>query len=287
MGNPLVSVLMTAYNRERYIADAIESVLASTLKDFELIIVDDGSSDKTVSIARDYEAKDPRIKVYINEKNLGDYFNRNKAASYAKGKYLKYVDSDDMVYPHGLEVFVNSMEKYPDAALGISSKNCIPLTPFPIGLTPQQAYQKHFFEYGFLDFGPTGVIVRRDIFEKHGGFSGKRYVGDQELWFKLAARYPVVEVAPSLIFWRQHEGQEYKAGLEGIDKGYFMMNLPLLEETLSDPACPLSKEQKDSILKLRRKQYMRTLVKHVIKTRELKKAMQSYSTLKLSLKDIF
>ena len=90
---PLVSVLMTAYNREKYIAEAIESVLASTYSNLELIIVDDCSKDNTLQIATNYQAKDDRIKVYKNEKNLGDYPNRNKAASYAKGKYLKYVDS--------------------------------------------------------------------------------------------------------------------------------------------------------------------------------------------------
>jgi glycosyltransferase involved in cell wall biosynthesis len=73
---PLVSVLMTAYNREKYIADAISSVLNSTYKNFELIIVDDGSKDATVQIAKQFEAKDERVTVYQNEKNLGDYNNR-------------------------------------------------------------------------------------------------------------------------------------------------------------------------------------------------------------------
>ena len=84
------SVLMTAYNRELYIAEAIESVLASTYQDFELIIVDDGSKDKTVAIAKKYESKDSRVKVFVNEQNLGDYPNRNKAASFASGKDIKH-----------------------------------------------------------------------------------------------------------------------------------------------------------------------------------------------------
>ena len=88
-----ISVLMTAFNREKYIGEAIESVLASTFKDFELIIVDDCSSDKTVEIAKNYENLDKRVKVFLNEKNLGDYSNRNKAASLANGKYIKYVDA--------------------------------------------------------------------------------------------------------------------------------------------------------------------------------------------------
>src|SRR5260370_37746092 len=93
---PLVSVLMTAYNREKYIAQAIESVLASTYTNFELIIVDDRSTDYSVEIARGYERKDKRVRVHVNEKNLGDYPNRNKAASYAVGKYIRYLDSDDV-----------------------------------------------------------------------------------------------------------------------------------------------------------------------------------------------
>ncbi len=84
---PLVSVLMTPYNREQYLPEAIESVLDSCYKNFELIIVDDNSNDGTLNIAKAYETKDKRIKVYVNENHLGDYANRNQAASYAGGKY--------------------------------------------------------------------------------------------------------------------------------------------------------------------------------------------------------
>ena len=111
---PLVSVLMTAYNREKYIAEAIESVLASTYTHFELIIVDDRSADQTVSIAKEYETRDQRIKVYVNEENLGQFPNRNKAATYARGKYIKYLDSDDRLYDFSLDYCVNMMEKNPE-----------------------------------------------------------------------------------------------------------------------------------------------------------------------------
>src|ERR1700730_17371732 len=102
MAEVFVSLLMTAYNREKYIGQAIESVIASTFQNWELIIVDDGSKDKTVELAREYERSDSRIKVYLNEKNLGDYPNRNQAASYARGKYIKYIDADDSLYYWGL-----------------------------------------------------------------------------------------------------------------------------------------------------------------------------------------
>ena len=91
MNSPIISVLMTTYNREKYVGAAIESVLKSSFKDFELVVVDDRSKDKTVDIVREWQAKDDRVKLFINEQNLGDYPNRNQAAAHATGKYLKYV----------------------------------------------------------------------------------------------------------------------------------------------------------------------------------------------------
>ena len=88
MNSPAISVLMTTYNREKYVGEAIESVLNSTFKNFELVIVDDRSKDQTVEIVRNWQAKDDRVKRYINEQNLGDYPNRNQAAAHATGKYL-------------------------------------------------------------------------------------------------------------------------------------------------------------------------------------------------------
>ena len=86
MINPKISILTTVYNREKYLVACMDSVLASSYQDWELIIVDDVSTDTSLAIAKSYEKKDARIKVYVNDKNLGDYPNRNKAASYAKGQ---------------------------------------------------------------------------------------------------------------------------------------------------------------------------------------------------------
>src|SRR5262249_30288951 len=101
---PPVSVVMTAYNREDLIAASIDSVLAQTFADFELVIVDDCSSDGTAEIARAYERTDARVRVVVNEQNLGDYPNRNRAASLVRGSLFKYHDSDDLMYPHCLAV---------------------------------------------------------------------------------------------------------------------------------------------------------------------------------------
>jgi glycosyltransferase involved in cell wall biosynthesis len=245
---PLVSVLMTAYNRENFIPAAIESVLSSSYTNWELVITDDGSKDATVRIANEYAQKDSRIKVYINENNLGDYPNRNRAASYAHGKYLKYLDSDDMLYRHGLEVFVRFMEEDPTAAMGICYRKNITHRPFPWVMPPEESLRHHFFTEGFLDCGPTGTIIRRDAFEAVGGFSGKRMIGDLEFGLKVAGRYPVMLVPPALVFWRSHGDQEFFTGING--NMYATMTGTMLKEQfdgLSDNV--FTKEEQGKVLR--------------------------------------
>src|SRR5258706_11542994 len=136
--SPLVSILMTVYNREKYIASAIESVIQLQYNNWELIICDDCSIDNSMAIAKQYEGKDKRIRVYKNEVNLGDYPNRNRAASFAKGKYIKFLDSDDLIYPHGLDVMVNAMEQFTEAAFALSHTRPEDIKPYPFMLTPHE-----------------------------------------------------------------------------------------------------------------------------------------------------
>jgi glycosyltransferase involved in cell wall biosynthesis len=281
---PLVSVLMTSYNREKYIAASIESVLASTYSNFELIIVDDGSSDRTVEIARGYELKDPRIKLYINEKNLGDYYNRNKAASYAKGKYIKYVDSDDLIYPHGLKEMVRCMEMYPEAAVGFASLLNQEERPFPFMLQPKEAYEYHFYKRGLFDTGPTGLIFATEKFREIGGFSGKRYVGDFEINLRLAARFPVVKMYASLVFWQQHEGQEFVIGQNST--GYLELELPVVTTELTKKECPLPASQCERIIKYYRKISARRLIRIALINRNPALALKIFKKLSLSSSDL-
>ena len=238
---------MTAYNRESYIADAVNSVLASTHTDFEMIIVDDCSTDHTVDIARAFEVNDARIKVYKNEKNLGDYPNRNKAASYAKGKYLKYLDSDDVIYPWGLEAMVFCMEKFPDAGFGLIAKNMEVSSFYPLKLSGEQAYKAYFFHCALLTIAPSGSIIKRAFFESVGGFSGKPYIGDTEMWLKLAQQSSVVCMPLDLIWWRQHEQQQVQ---EGMGNAFYEKQTLIMHTAfLKDESCPL--QRKDAAIALR------------------------------------
>lgn len=270
MHTPLVSILTTIYNREKYIAQCIDSVLESTFQDWEMIIVDDCSTDNSVAIARDYEKQDNRIIVYVNEQNIGDYPNRNKAASYATGKYLKYLDADDIIYPHGLEVMVKAMEQYPEAAFGSQHvvRECA--VPYPFMIGSRDAFTEHFFGKSYFQSGPTGTIFKREEFFKLGTFTGRRYIGDTEMWIKFALHAPIVLFQPSLIWWRQHPGQEFQLGQ--TNDGYRIMNFNLHLETLENNQVPLTIEEKKLAIKKLKYSTLKLFLAELIKRRNLKTA---------------
>lgn len=283
VNSPLVSVLMTVYNREKYIAEAIESVINSSYQNWELIIVDDQSKDRSVAIARKYERQDSRIKVYINERNLGDYPNRNRAASYAKGKYLKYLDSDDLIYPHGLEVMINAMERFPAAILGISwSKNELS-KPYPIEVYPQMVYKQQFIGTGFFATGPTGTIINREKFMALNGLSNIRYIGDFASWLKFSQKYSIVLFQPGLIWWRQHEEQEYKLG-QDLSK-YLKSTTDTSIKYIKDFDSPLSIDDRKDAMRIMKQRHSRMFLYQLLKFR-VRYALQYLKYSSISIADI-
>lgn len=266
MNSPLVSVLMTSYNREKYIAAAIESVLASTYTNFELIITDDKSSDNTVNIAEQYAIIDNRVRVFVNEKNLGDYPNRNKAASFAKGVYLKYVDADDYIYPWGLQVMVNSMEQFPEAGWGLCSMEPNSQKPFPIILTPTEIYEYHIFGLGIFQRAPLSAIFKTEIFRQTNGFSGKKLIGDFEKWHLLALSYNLVLMPQGMVWYRIHDEQQSLANrnskIVGLRydiaaRNFYQMNSEI----------PLAFEKRQYIIKKYQKYIAITIIKEFLKCR--------------------
>lgn len=254
---PLVSVLMTAFNREKYIAEAIESVLASTYNNFELIIVDDCSTDDTVAIATNYAKKDPRVKLFVNKENLGDYPNRNKAAALATGKYIKYLDSDDLIYAHGLQVMVAAMEQFPSAGFGLSAISDA-AHPYPFCINMHKAYLEHFGAYGHFGRAPGSSIIVKKAFDQVGGFSGKRMIGDNELWFTLGRYYPMVKLPRDLVWDRVHDAQESKSEYAAA---YEKLRKEVVSAALANADCPLSAVEIESIRKTEKSKSFKKIVR--------------------------
>jgi len=204
---PLVSVLVTSYNRERYLGVALESVLAQTYREFELIVSDNCSSDRSVEIARQYAQRDGRIRVSVNDRNIGQFENRRHAATLARGEYLKYHDSDDVMYPHCLETMVRTLQAEPRAAFALSSSRAWPGGPCPMLLTPRLAYEREFVGGGVFHLGPAAAMFRTHAFRELGGFPVAGVASDYLFWLDACAKVSVLLVPGDLFYYRIHPGQ--------------------------------------------------------------------------------
>jgi glycosyltransferase involved in cell wall biosynthesis len=272
---------MTVFNREKYISEAVKSIIQSTYQNWELIIVDDQSKDESYTIAIELQKLDNRIKVYRNEHNLGDYPNRNKAASLASGKYLKYVDADDKVYPHGLEQLVYYMEQHPNAGYGLCSLGQDNDNIYPQELTTEQAYLRHYFSSKTIFHKtPLSSIISKKAFDTIGGFTGKRMVGDFELWHLLSQKYSVVLMPQGIVWYRIHDDGEMQFARDNSEQlfEYYLIE----EQLLKNKQCPLSDTKtKEAIKECYRKQcrfMVSNLKSHGLKTFKKLKSKTSFRT---------
>ncbi len=240
---PMVSVLITVYNREKYIAAAIESVLAQSYENFELIIVDDGSSDGSVEIIRSY-THDSRIKFNPNSRNIGQFKTRNRAAALANGKYLKYVDSDDVIYPHCLEVMVHLMERFFQAGMMLCAWHGS--DPFyPIELTPNDFYRRQFIKKIPLSNSPLTSIFKKDVFLEAGGYDTEHWPlsADWELLLKIGRMATVVLGPTGLGYYRIHEGQ-VESSHANLVSNFHSESIGIALSALRHPLCPLDQAEK-------------------------------------------
>ena len=235
---PLVTVVTVTYNSSAYIRDAIQSVLAQSYWNIEYIIGDDCSTDDTWKTIEEY--KDSRIKVYRNEANLKEYANRNKALSLATGKYLIFIDGDDIIYPHGLEFMVPMLEAFPDSAMAIMCPYNSKII-YPIELEPHDLIVAEYFHKTFLDTAFTNTFFRTDILKGYGGLSEKYASGDTYIRLKIATENRCLLINDNLTWWRETPGQASKKlskTVDGFLQGYY------LKMEMLDEKCPLTSEEK-------------------------------------------
>ena len=224
---PFISVLMTCFNRESFIAESIQSVLNSTYNNFELIIVDDDSTDSSKTIANFYAKSDDRIRVYENKMNLGDYKNRNHAVSLSKYDYFTFVDSDDLIFPHTLETMSLAITEFPNHGAYIMTRHLEPYNLKAYSMTPSEAMYLHFFVNGFLETGPLGTLFDKEVFYKLGGFSERRMTSDVDYFLRVAIDGPIVRLPSELGFWRSHVNQETRDGFE-----YYLLDMILIYKSI-------------------------------------------------------
>ncbi|KAB8330883.1 glycosyltransferase family 2 protein [Scytonema tolypothrichoides VB-61278] len=221
---PLVTICIPTYNGAKYLRECLDSVLAQTFTDFEVLLVDDQSSDETLSIAHEYAAKDARICVKQNERNLGLVGNWNRCIELAQGEWIKFVFQDDLIAPECLEKMLamskpNSsivccrrnfiLEPNIHEKIQTSFQNILTLANLFPGLTDICAsdYCKAVLNnIGYNYVGePTAVMIRRDIFYKFGTFNPHLVqICDFEYWTRIAAHTGIIYVAETLATFRVH-----------------------------------------------------------------------------------
>ena len=255
---PTLSILTTVYNRAEFLAECIESVQQSKFQDYEHIIVDDGSTDNSVAIAKNFASSDPKIRVFENTTNMGDYPNRNEAASRANGIYIKYLDADDAHGQWATTVMVDAMQQQPNAQLGIVEFR--PIHPArPTWLNPEAAFEAYYKkERYFFDASPINVIMTRKAFQEAGGFTGKRMVGDFEMWQIMAVKHGVLMIPHNLSFYRKHDEQEMAH--HALDPIWGLRYLLTSLDRLQDSESPLLEANRIQYLRKVEKQIGRTIL---------------------------
>lgn len=200
---------MPAYNAEKYLREAIDSILAQTYTDFELIIVNDGSTDATGHIIQSYN--DPRIVYIENEHNSGICITLNKGIDAARGKYIARMDSDDIAMPERLSTQIAFMEANPD--VGASGSD---VEVFGEGIDSYIFEQLHSSDdcaAGLLFnscFAHPSVIIRKSILSKYSIVYEDEYRGleDFKMWWEIAKHSKLCNLNKTLLRYRVHKAQE-------------------------------------------------------------------------------
>lgn len=200
--NPVVTVYLACHNYEEYVAQSIESVLAQTYKEFELIIVDDGSTDNSKSVISRY-VKHPKVRIIFQE-NKGLIATNNIAIRAANGKYVMRLDADDYLDESALLVLVNAIEKSDHLALVFPDYYYVDKRGNVTGQERRHNFQK---EVTLLDQPAHGActLIRKDYLLEVGGYSVEFDCQDGwDLWLKLIENYSVKNVNLPLFYYRKH-----------------------------------------------------------------------------------
>lgn len=218
--NPAISVLMPAYNAEKYITLAIESVLGQTFKDFEFVIVDDSSTDNTWPIIQKFAEKDKRIVPVRNKENLKIAKTLNAGIKLAKGKYIARMDADDWSYPDRLEKQHHFMEEHPEVGIMGGTMVIINEVGKVVGerryYTQDDEIRKNIFK--FSPFCHPVVMIRKSVLEKSGLYD-PRYKSseDYELYFRIGRHAKFANLEDKLTKYRTLPGSLTTGRLKRVE----------------------------------------------------------------------
>lgn len=216
---PLVSVITPCYNQGKYLAEAIDSVLAQTYTNWELFIVDDGSTDNSAEVAKAYATKDTRIH-YIYQSNSGPSAARNYGVRESKGKYIHFLDGDDKLSARCVELAVEHMESHPDTEVFYSRARYFGVRndEFVIRWT-------NYADLLCANYIACCCMVRRIGFDRIGGFDEQmRGYEDWEFFIRLLYGRSNVYQHPDVLFYYRITNSQTNVNAQAAKRGVELCN---------------------------------------------------------------
>jgi glycosyltransferase involved in cell wall biosynthesis len=224
---PLVTIVLPSYNRAHYIGLTIESCLAQTYKEFELIIVDDGSKDNSIDVIESYAAKDSRIiliKNFINKKLPGTL---NNGFMHAKGKYFTWISDDNLFAPNALEKMVEILDKKPDIGLVYADY----ITIDDDGKTMARIYQEPPEYLPIRDCIGACFLYRASVAEQIGGYNEHLFlIEDYEYWLRMGLVTKLFHIAEPLYYYRVHAKSLTKTRVQEISQAKRLLKSKYLKK---------------------------------------------------------
>ena len=198
---------MPNYNGGTFLPEAIESILNQTFRDFEFIVIDDGSTDNSWEIIQEYAKKDSRIRSFKNEKNYHIVYTRNRGISLSRTDLVAFLDSDDVAMPERLEIQLEFMKNNSDCGVCGSNFEIINEKSELIGHKEfpenDNEIKKSFFF--FNPFGQNTVIIRKECFNKVGLYNDEyRNAEDLDMWIRIGSKYALHNIQKELVKYRVH-----------------------------------------------------------------------------------
>lgn len=236
--NPRFSVIMPLYNKERYLKKAIESVIAQTYRDFELIIIDDGSTDNSLEVVRGLKIEDRRLKI-LTQSNSGVAVARNNGVAASEGEYMCFLDADDWWEANFLEEMDRLITEYPEA--GLCATNYVYYKPGKthVALNLSRGYidyPKAYYEGSSMPVWTGATCMLRKVFDEMGGFPlGIKLGEDFLLWAKIALHYPVAFSEKPLAYYNNDVPASLRATRNlHAPEHHMLFNLASLENEIAN-----------------------------------------------------
>jgi glycosyltransferase involved in cell wall biosynthesis len=240
---PRISLLVPVYNGEKYLREALDSLLAQTFGDFELLVIDDGSTDSSAEIVSSYQ--DPRVRLERNERNLGLIATLNRGLELARGEFIARMDCDDVSFPNRLERQIRFMEDNPEVGVAgtwfekVRDDGSSVMMKVPADDATIRFFM--IFDNAFLH---SSIIIRRNLLERFGlRFDADfPYAEDYEFWVRCARHTRIANIPEALLRYRDHSentSNRFRKEQNSTADRVRLMHLETLGFSRDDPAVPL------------------------------------------------